>query len=73
MPSGLRNPSAALHVLDLAARTVVQAGDDLRLAHVEIGNLPDLTARLLDIYIEIDGLHDRIRGLMQDLRTRAAA
>lgn len=73
MPSNPRNLSTALEVLDRAARTVTQAGNELRLAHIEIGNVPDMTARLLDLYIEVDGLHDRIRGLMTEARARAYA
>jgi len=73
MPSTPRNLSAALEVLDRAARTVTQAGNELRLAHIEIGNVPDMTSRLLDLYVEIDALHDRIRGFMTDARERACA
>lgn len=59
--------------MDHAARTVTQAGHELRLAHIEIGNVEDVTTELLDLYIQVDGLHERIRELMQVLRVRAAA
>lgn len=73
MACGPRNVEAALEQLDRAARSVTQAGHDLRSAHVEIGNVPDITARLLDLYIELDQLHDRIRDVGADARRRAAA
>lgn len=73
MISSPRNLMSALERLDSAARTVTQAGHELRSAHVAIGNVPDLTARMLDLYIELDRLHDRIRDVMADTRARAAA
>lgn len=73
MAGAPRNVDAGLEQLDRASRSVSQAGHELRGAHVAIGNVPDLTARLLDLYVEIDRVHDRIRDVMGDLSARRHA
>jgi len=67
-----RNLPAALESMDRAARSISQAGNDLRDAHLALGNVPEMTGRMLDLYIDIDRLHDRVRSLLADAGTQAA-